>query len=65
MTSYAVLDDLVKEYILYRGFAATLKAFDNDLKIEKEKAFRAERHVSWKRQLTLVLSDVEHVFIPE
>lgn len=43
MASYSVLDDLVKEYLLFRGFASTLKSFDNDLKIEKEKTFRADR----------------------
>lgn len=38
-------DEIVKEYLLFRGFSVTLKAFDNELKIEKEKGFRVDRVV--------------------
>ena len=41
--AYQYLDDLVKEYLLFRGFTGSLKAFDSDLRSEKEKAFRADR----------------------
>ena len=40
---YEFLDDLIREFLLFRGFAATLRAFDNDLKNEKERAFRPDR----------------------
>lgn len=39
------LDELIREFLLFRGFAATLRAFDNELKNEKEKAFRPDRVV--------------------
>ena len=39
------LDSLVKEYLLFRGFTATLRAFDAELKSEKEKGFRVDRIV--------------------
>ena len=39
------LDSLVKEYLLFRGFTATLRAFDVELKSEKEKGFRVDRIV--------------------
>lgn len=34
------VDDQVKEYLLFRGFSQTLKTFENDLKIDKDKGFR-------------------------
>ena len=34
------MDELVKEYLLFRGFTGTLKALDADLKSDKDKAFR-------------------------
>ena len=40
MSHIQYVDELVKEYLLFRGFSQTLKAFDNDLKVEKEKGFR-------------------------
>ena len=39
------LDSLIKEYLLFRGFTATLRAFDAELKSEKEKGFRVDRIV--------------------
>merc|ERR1719420_920538 len=45
MTHYQYLDELVKEYLLFRGFTATLKSFDTDLKNEKEKGFRVDKIV--------------------
>ena len=40
MSHVQYVDELVKEYLLFRGFGQTLKTFDNDLKAEKEKGFR-------------------------
>ena len=41
--SYEFFDDLIREFLMFRGFAFTLKAFDNELKNEKEKAYRPDR----------------------
>ncbi|XP_066586172.1 WD repeat-containing protein 91 [Prorops nasuta] len=43
MSHIQYVDELVKEYLLFRGFSQTLKAFDNDLKAEKEKGFRVDK----------------------
>ncbi|XP_012281601.1 WD repeat-containing protein 91 [Orussus abietinus] len=43
MSHIQFVDELVKEYLLFRGFTQTLKAFDNDLKSEKEKGFRVDK----------------------
>lgn len=45
MSHIQYVDELVKEYLLFRGFSQTLKAFDNDLKAEKEKGFRVDKIV--------------------
>ena len=39
-TTANALDDLIKEYLIYRGFTATLKCFDGDLKNDKSKSFK-------------------------
>lgn len=52
MSHIQYVDELVKEYLLFRGFSQTLKAFDIDLKAEKEKGFR----VSIKHSFNIVLS---------
>jgi WD repeat-containing protein 91 len=44
--AYQYLDDLVKEFLLFRGFTGSLKAFDADIRTEKEKSFRADRWLS-------------------
>lgn len=38
------LDDLVREFLLFRGFTQTFKTFENDLKVEKERGFRVDRY---------------------
>ncbi|GBP27286.1 WD repeat-containing protein 91 [Eumeta japonica] len=38
-------DELVREYLLFRGFTNTVKAFDNDLKADKDKGFRVDKIV--------------------
>lgn len=37
------MDELIKEYLLFRGFTATVKAFEADLKMDKEKGFRVDK----------------------
>lgn len=37
------IDEMIKEYLLFRGFTTTLKAFDQDLKHDKEKSFRVDK----------------------
>ena len=42
-TSVALMDDLVKEYLIYRGFNLTFKSFEQDLKQDKDRCFRADK----------------------
>ena len=35
-----VLDDIIKEYLLFRGFTSTLKSFEADLKVDKDKGLK-------------------------
>lgn len=43
MAHIQYVDELVKEYLLYRGFTYTLKSFDTELKVDKEKGFRVDK----------------------
>ncbi|XP_044742281.1 WD repeat-containing protein 91 isoform X2 [Chrysoperla carnea] len=43
MAHIQYVDELVKEYLLYRGFTSTLKTFDSELKSDKEKGFRVDK----------------------
>ena len=43
MSSTQFLDDLVREYLLYRGFVTSLKTFDAEIKAEKEKGLRSDK----------------------
>ncbi|XP_048483841.1 WD repeat-containing protein 91 [Plutella xylostella] len=43
MAHIQFVDELVREYLLYRGFTSTLKSFDNDLKADKDKGFRVDK----------------------
>lgn len=40
MSTIQQMDELVKEYLLYRGFTGTIRALDAELKLDKDKAFR-------------------------
>ena len=40
MTAVGRTDEMIRDYLLFRGFTSTLKAFDTDLKNEREKGFR-------------------------
>jgi hypothetical protein len=42
-TSVAQMDELVKEYLLFRGFNQTIKSFDHDLKNDKDRGFKADK----------------------
>ena len=44
----AVVDGMVKEYLLFRGFTATLKNFDNEIKTDKDKSFRVSYFLKLK-----------------
>lgn len=45
MAHLQFVDELVREYLLFRGFASTVKAFENDLKSDKDKGFRVDKIV--------------------
>ncbi|XP_072942748.1 WD repeat-containing protein 91 [Epargyreus clarus] len=45
MAHIQFVDDLVREYLLFRGFTSTVKAFDMDLKADKDKGFRVDKIV--------------------
>lgn len=45
ITSVAFMDELVKEYLLFRGCNATFKSFEHDIKQDKDHAFRADKIV--------------------
>jgi hypothetical protein len=37
------LDELVREFLLFRGFTNTYKAMEVEVKAEKEKGFRVDK----------------------
>lgn len=39
------IDELIREYLLFRGFANALKWFDFDVKLDKDKGFRVSNIV--------------------
>lgn len=39
------VDDLVKEFLIFRGFSSTLKQFDAELKSDKDHSLRADKVV--------------------
>ncbi|XP_073946911.1 WD repeat-containing protein 91-like [Choristoneura fumiferana] len=45
MAHVQFVDELVREYLLYRGFTTTVKVFDTDLKADKDKGFRVDKIV--------------------
>jgi hypothetical protein len=40
MSHVQYLDELIREFLLFRGFSGTVKAFDTELKVDKDKSFR-------------------------
>lgn len=45
MTATTFADDLVREYLLFRGFIATSKAYEAELKSDRDKGFRVDKIV--------------------
>ena len=43
MNAIAPVDELVREYLLFRGFTATLRSFDAERKADRFKGFQV-RH---------------------
>jgi len=43
MAHYQFLDELVKEFLLFRGFTSTVRAMDADLKAEKTSGLRVDK----------------------
>ncbi|CAG9835627.1 unnamed protein product [Diabrotica balteata] len=43
MSHTQFMDEMIREYLLYRGFGSTLKAFDAELKADKMKSFRVDK----------------------
>ncbi|KAG1929703.1 WD repeat-containing protein [Pimephales promelas] len=44
-------DDLVREYLIYRGFNSTLKHLDSEIKSDKEKGFRVDKIIDQLQHL--------------
>ncbi|KAJ8286672.1 hypothetical protein GJAV_G00041840 [Gymnothorax javanicus] len=44
------MDELVKEYLMYRGFTSTLKHLDSEIKADKEKGFRVDKIIDQLQQ---------------
>ena len=42
------IDDMIKDYLVFRGFTATLKSFENQIKNDKNKSFKV-------RQICIIL----------
>lgn len=40
MSAIAFGDELVRDYLLFRGFLTALKAFDSEVKADKDRQFR-------------------------
>ncbi|XP_048876774.1 WD repeat-containing protein 91 isoform X2 [Brienomyrus brachyistius] len=43
-------DDMVKEYLIHRGFTSTLKHLDAEIKADKEKGFRVDKIIDQLQQ---------------
>ncbi|XP_017778951.1 PREDICTED: WD repeat-containing protein 91 [Nicrophorus vespilloides] len=43
MAHVQFLDEIIREYLLFRGFGSTVKSFEADLKGDREKSFRADK----------------------
>ncbi|XP_050310768.1 WD repeat-containing protein 91 [Anthonomus grandis grandis] len=51
MAHIQYMEELIREYLVFRGFASTLKAFDQELKSDKEKSFRVDKIIEQIMQL--------------
>ncbi|ERL89044.1 WD repeat-containing protein 91 [Dendroctonus ponderosae] len=43
MAHLQYMEELIREYLVFRGFASSLKTFDAELKTDKEKSFRVDK----------------------
>ncbi|XP_018785422.1 PREDICTED: WD repeat-containing protein 91 [Bactrocera latifrons] len=43
MAQITFIDNLLKEYLIFRGFSSTLKALDQEQRTEKDQSFRSEK----------------------
>ncbi|XP_041916046.1 WD repeat-containing protein 91 [Alosa sapidissima] len=50
-------DELVREYLVYRGFTSTLKHLDSEIKSDKEKGFRVDKIIE-QLQLFILNGDL-------
>ena len=57
MSHVQYIDELVREYLLFRGFTATLKSFDNELKIDKDKGFRVSLFININDEAVIGLNE--------
>ncbi|KAK7868098.1 hypothetical protein R5R35_005545 [Gryllus longicercus] len=45
MAQVQFVEELIREYLIFRGFSSTVKAFDSELKVDKDKGFRVDKIV--------------------
>lgn len=53
MAQIQYVDDLIREYMLFRGFSNTIKSFEVELKSDKDKSFRVDKIID---QITLCIN---------
>ncbi len=61
MSCIQQMDELVKEYLLFRGFTTTVRALDAEVKSEKDKAFRVRvklKTILYKLLLTILSRNI-------
>ena len=52
-SSTDTIDSLIRDYLCQRGFNATVRAFDNELKNDKEKGFKVRIFIELMLALTI------------
>ncbi|PSN38125.1 WD repeat-containing protein 91 [Blattella germanica] len=52
MSHIQYVDELIREYLLYRGFSGTVKTFDSELKVDKDKSFRPDKVTEFFARVT-------------
>ena len=51
-----LVDSMLREYLLFRGFTATLKALESEIKSDKDKSFRVMYMKMLKKFTQLLLT---------
>lgn len=54
-----IADDLIREYLLYKGFNTTLKVFDSEVKNDKAKGYRVRTKIKCRQVLVVLVVDHE------